>query len=308
MNRWVIAVALTASTVAGTSVSARSGASSDEFQVVRLECAVRAAGTADTVDAVDAQPVVHCRWSEPIVPPASAVRLWRLVDPGSGHAREIVYRSDDLTVQAFTDDAVRRGHVYMYAVQLLGESGRIVGRSRVEVVRIPTARPALEAIELGCELADEGAHVHCRWTAPAAAAAETAALWRSVDGQGRELVASFPADGQTAYRDPVPPGASRLVYALIVTDADGRIVGRSRPETVAIPPTRPTPETRPAETRPAETRPPETRPVETRPAETRPPETRPVDTRPADTEPVDTRPVTATTVAAERRPGERGGP
>jgi hypothetical protein len=307
MNRWVIAAALTASTVAGASVSATSGASNDGFQVVRLECAVRPADTADTADT--AQPVVHCRWSEPHVPPAAVVRLWRLVDPGSGQSREVVYRSEDLTVQHFTDDAVRRGHVYLYAVQLLGENGRIVGRSRVEVVRIPPARPGLEAIELGCALADEGAHAHCRWSAPTADSAETVALWRSVDGQGRELVASFPADGQTAYRDPVPAGASRLVYAVIVTDVDGRIVGRSRPETVAIPPDRPTPDTRPPDARPVATQPPETRPPETRPPETRPPDTRPPDTRPpTDTRPVDTRPATVTTVATEQRPGERGGP
>jgi hypothetical protein len=287
MNRWVIAAVLTASTVVGTTVSATSAASTDGFQVVRLECAVRAAE-----DVATAAPVVHCRWSEPRVPPASAVRLWRLVDPGSGAARHLVYRSDDLTVQEFTDDAVRRGHVYQYAVQLLDASGRIVGRSRVEVVRIPAAPPGLEVIELGCELAVGAESVRCRWTAPTAPGAETSALWRSVDGHGREVVASFPADGQTAYRDPVPPGASRLVYALIVTDADGRIVGRSRPETIAIPPARPT----------------ETRPPETRPSDTRPPHTPPADTPPADTEPIDTRPVTATTVAAERHPGERGGP
>ena len=104
-------------------MSATSGTSTEGFQVVRLECAARAA---DDV----AAPVVHCRWSEPHVPPASVVRLWRLVDPGSGEARQVVYRSDDLAVQEFTDAAVRRGHVYLYAVQLLDANGRIVGRSR----------------------------------------------------------------------------------------------------------------------------------------------------------------------------------
>ena len=73
----------------------------DGLQVVRLECAARA------TDALENDPVVHCRWSEPQVPPAAAVRLWRLVDPGSGNAREVVYRSDDLAVQEFTDAAVR---------------------------------------------------------------------------------------------------------------------------------------------------------------------------------------------------------
>ena len=43
MKRWIIAAALMATTVAGTSVSATAGASTDELQVVRLECAVRAA-------------------------------------------------------------------------------------------------------------------------------------------------------------------------------------------------------------------------------------------------------------------------
>ena len=115
-------------------------------------------------------PVVHCRWSEPHVPPAAAVRLWRLVDPGAGNPREVVYRSDDLAVQEFTDTAVRPGHVYRYAVQLLGEHGRIVGRSRVETVRLPGVPPGLEAIELECELAVGAEHVGCRWTSPTSAA------------------------------------------------------------------------------------------------------------------------------------------
>ena len=162
-------------------------------------------------------------------------------------------------------------------------------------------------IDLGCALAVGAESVHCRWTAPTVAGAETTALWRSVDGHGRELVASFPADGQTAYRDPVPPGASRLVYALIVTNADGRIVGRSRPEKVAIPPDRPTSDTRTPDTRPVVTQPPAT-PPDTRPPDTRPADTRPADTRPVDTRPVETRPSTVTTVAEGRTPGERGGP
>jgi hypothetical protein len=201
------------------------------------------------------------------------VRLWRLVDPGAGNTREVVYRSDDLAVQEFADDAVRPGHTYRYAVQLLGEHGRIVGRSRVETVRIPATPPAVEAIELECELAVGAEFVGCRWTAPTVPRAATVALWRSVDGQGRQLVASFPADGETAYRDPVPPGASRLVYAVIVTNADGRIVGRSRPEMVAIPSDRSTP-----------------------------------DVRPVAPQPVDTRPDMVTTGVGERSPGERGGP
>ena len=163
-------------------------------------------------------------------------------------------------MQEFTDAAVRPGHVYRYALQLLGEHGRIVGRSRVETVRVPGTPPGLEAIGLECELAVGGEQVGCRWSAPTSALAATVALWRSVDGQGRELVASFRAGGQTAYRDPVPPGASRLVYALTVTNAEGRIVGRSRPEHVAIPPDRPTPDTRMPDARPVETQPPETRP------------------------------------------------
>ena len=131
MKRWIIAAALLTTTVAGAFVSATAGASADELQVVRLDCAVRGG------DDVDAHPAVHCRWSEPHVPPANAIRLWRLVDPGSGAPRQVVYRSDDLAVQEFTDSHVRRGHVYLYAVQLLDENGRTVGRSRVEAVRIP---------------------------------------------------------------------------------------------------------------------------------------------------------------------------
>ena len=153
MKRWIIAAALTTTTLAGALEGASVGASTEGLQVVRLECAVRAP------DAPDTDPVVHCRWSEPHVPPAAAVRLWRLVDPGSGDAREVVYRSDDLAVQEFADAAVRPGHVYRYALQLLGEHGRIVGRSRVETVRVPGTPPGLEAIGLECELAVGGEQV-----------------------------------------------------------------------------------------------------------------------------------------------------
>ena len=85
MNRWVIAAALTASTVAGATVSATSGASNDGFQVVRLECAVRAADADAVADAADAEPVVHCRWSEPHVPPASCRPALATRRPGLGH-------------------------------------------------------------------------------------------------------------------------------------------------------------------------------------------------------------------------------
>ena len=195
-------------------------------------------------------------------------------------------------------------------------SARTVGSSDAVVSRWFASRrrrPGLEAIELGCELADDERARALSLVGADRRPAATVALWRSVDGRGRELVASFPADGQTAYRDPVPAGASRLVYAVVVSDVNGRIVGRSRPETVAIPPERPTPDTGPPETRPVATQPPETRPPESRPSETRPPETpptdtRPTDTRPVETRPVDTRPATVTTVATDQRPGERGGP
>ena len=221
--------------------SSRSGGASDsgstderaadyKLEQLRLGCAVRQN---------EEQSGVTCRWSSPNSDRASAVRLVR-VQVGSSHGREVVYRSSNLEITEYLDAPVRPGHRYVYVVQAISHSGRVVGSSRPVAVAVPPIEPpAVEQMRLNCaqgELgsATERVHVGCEWSLPQQGVARTVTLWRSVDGGGRQIVASFAHPFESAYRDVVPAGSRSVVYAVIATDGDGRIVARSRPETVVL--------------------------------------------------------------------------
>lgn len=182
----------------------------------------------------EAAAAVTCRWSETSSAGAAGYRLWRL-DPTTDESRQIVFRTGNLSETGFTDERVRPEHRYVYAVQAVTAHGRVVGQSRPEWVRVPPLDIRdVEVLRLRCELGPEAHAVGCRWSRPATSAAHVVTLWRSVDGGPREVVERFRPSGPNAYRDRVPEGATRIVYAVIVTSESGRIVARSRAEHVAI--------------------------------------------------------------------------
>ncbi len=97
----------------------------------------------------------------------------------------------------------------------------------------------LEPIRLRCGVrsADAGQFVGCEWSQPTSATAVAVKLYRfdpAVDPH-RQVVYRSGDLSQTHFRDiEVRPG-HRYVYALVVFDANGRVVGRSRAEWVRVP-------------------------------------------------------------------------
>ncbi len=196
---------------------------------LRLDCT--AAASTETAG-------VRCNWSIPTSDGVVGVRLVR-VAVGAGTPRATVFRTEDLDVNSFADTAVRPGARYAYAVQGLSAVGRVLASSRTEHVVVPQLEaPAVEGLRLECAAADtapgERGRVACEWSLPADATPRVITLWRSVDGAERERVASFTTPFATSYRDGVPAGTSRVVYAVIGTDGDGEIVARSRAEAVTF--------------------------------------------------------------------------
>lgn len=241
-----MAIAIPAGTVAGgdadeRSATDRAARNTDvvrqrDIEPLRLRCGVR---TTDVValdvatDSASGTPVVQCEWSAPTSPHAAGVRLVRL-DPAVDDHRRIVFRTHDLHVTTYTDTKIRRGHRYAYAVQAVSATGPVVGQSETVWVRIPRATD-VEVLRLECRLGPAGEAIGCEWSRPRHRDAAAITLWRSVDGGPREIVERFRPAGPNAYRDPVPPRASKVTYAVIATTPDDRIVARSRPETVRIP-------------------------------------------------------------------------
>ncbi len=182
----------------------------------------------------DRDDAIGCAWRMPQHPDAAAVRLIRT--SATSDARATVYRSADLSITTATDAPVRPGVRYVYRLQALSESGRIVGLSRPETAGIPVddpVEPSVEVLRLSCAPTSP-ARVACEWSAPTVDGVRRLTLWRSVDGDARERVVSFPAPVPTSYVDSVPADASRVVYAVIAENGDGRIVARSRPEGVTL--------------------------------------------------------------------------
>ena len=78
----------------------------------------------------EADPAVHCEWSE--ADAGTGYRLWR----GGWAGRRVVYRGTE--TQA-TDQRVRAGAHYVYRAHAYDASGRVIARSKVVHVRMPSA-------------------------------------------------------------------------------------------------------------------------------------------------------------------------
>ena len=199
------------------------------LEVLQMNCAARV--TDDVAG-------VGCDWRAPGSEDVVGVRLIRSAVGLDG--RNVVYRSGDLDVTQFYDVPVRRGVRYRYVLQGVNDAGRIIASSRVIRVGVPAAEsPRVEVMQLRCAAAEpvagERAHIGCSWSLPTTAAPRQIALWRAVDGAARERVAAFGWPFATSYRDVVPAGTSRVVYAVIGTNSDGDIVSRSRADGVRLP-------------------------------------------------------------------------
>ena len=171
---------------------------------------------------------VGCEWSATGLERAAGYRLERY----DGDAREVIFRTDDLTRTTFVDTKIRPGVRYIYRVAVLDADGTTIGvggpvRAGVEADR------ELEALQLGCEARDAGSVVGCRWESARSKEVAGYQLWRAVDRNGRELVHRGGSD-ITSYVDDDLGGAHVVHYTVIAVDADGEMIGRSRAVTLRL--------------------------------------------------------------------------
>lgn len=101
-----------------------------------------------------------------------------------------------------------------------------------------TASP-IEPLRLEClaRVTDSNAAVRCDWSAPTSPSAAHVELFRfdpAVD-EHRELVYRSGDLGVTSFTDVDVRRGHRYAYVVVVTNADGRVVGRSRAEWVGVP-------------------------------------------------------------------------
>lgn len=104
-------------------------------------------------------------------------------------------------------------------------SGATTAVEAQPIVR-PIDRPVLDAIPMSCEA--DGTTVGCSWRSTTAESAVGYQLWRIADRGEREYVWRGGLD-VTAARDAVPADAAVVRYAVLAVDADGNVVGQSRP-------------------------------------------------------------------------------
>lgn len=96
--------------------------------------------------------------------------------------------------------------------------------------RRPTA---IDVISLECASRADVLGARCAWRPTNADDAVGYQLWRIVDRGERELVWRGGLD-HTSASDRIPAGTKVVRYAVLALDADGEIVGQSRPVTLRL--------------------------------------------------------------------------
>ena len=106
----------------------------------------------------------------------------------------------------------------------------------------PVRPPQLEVLTLACAERDVDSTEHtigCQWRSSTREDAVGYQLWRIVDHNGRELVWRGGLD-TTMVRDSISGRARSSLYVVLALDADGGIVGQSRPSVIRFDPVDPT--------------------------------------------------------------------
>lgn len=206
-----------------------------EREHLRLSCSGRLSA--------DESPLIGCEWS----PTHRRDAAGYVVTRTNGDVREVILTTRDLSKTSVVDSAIRFDVRYRYVVQVLNAEGRTIGSSGVAHAGVVSPDTDLEVLNLHCRQgAAGGVHdgrrgrqVGCEWRAAEHPDAVAYQLWRIVDRDERELVWRGGLD-TTAARDHVGSDASRVLYVVLGLDAEGGIVGRSRPSEVWLRPVVPT--------------------------------------------------------------------
>ena len=173
-----------------------------------------------------------------------------VLERNDGSGFESIWRTANVERHRYVDTDVQAGQRYRYRVRVFDANKHLVAASRSNGAGVPV--PPIAVLEIGCEagvihptptdVADRDAAitdalprhkvVECKWTGTENVRAYQ--LWRLVNRGHRELVGNY--DNETFNAKDRPGDAALIVkYAVLALDADGEIIGRSRPTTVWFP-------------------------------------------------------------------------
>ncbi len=126
------------------------------------------------------------------------------------------------------------------ATSTIARLGGVVDAQPTPVRPTPTVRPERETLAMKCAgrivQSDAGRSkaATCAWRPTTNRAARGYQLWRIIDGGGRELAWSGGLESLEAATR-VPLDAGEVTFVVLAVDADGAVLGRSRPQTVTFP-------------------------------------------------------------------------
>ncbi len=106
--------------------------------------------------------------------------------------------------------------------------GKTIGQGGPVTAGVRAPDTDIEVLKLECAAADEAFAARCHWRASTSGNAVGYQLWRIVNRGERELVHRGGLD-QTSVADRLPRNTMLVRYAVLAVDADGEIVGQSRP-------------------------------------------------------------------------------
>jgi len=193
---------------------------------------------------------VECNWTVRGDLRIAGWQLWNLqVRPVHGDRNLVAELRSGVT--SYIDSEVEAPGQYLYVVLGLNANGAIVARSGVAPATIEKPPTHDDPMRLECSATDSlaaGISIGCEWSPTRAETAVGYVLWRSAGGDDRMMVARTGLDVVRFVDTDVAVG-HRYVYVITAVDADGGVVGRSRPEHAGIPGPMPRP-VRPVELRP----------------------------------------------------------
>jgi len=193
---------------------------------------------------------VLCGWTQSSHPRFAGYRLLR----SDGDQRVTVLETRDRSKTRFLDEKVRRGVRYTYAVQVVDAHGVVIGAGGPSTSGL---RPIPdEELRFDCSLTSDGDHrgVACKWEEATHPEARGYVLFRSVDQGPREELFRTGVDGPNRYFDRDVSAGHGYLYAVVLLDLEGEVIGGGGPVAVSLP--RPVPAPAPVDV-------PAVRPVDT---------------------------------------------
>ena len=171
---------------------------------------------------VDGHLQAACQWRVAATE-FGGVELWRGTGQNGELERVKVFETEDHSVTRYVDSGIDFGTRYGYVLIVLGPDGNARARSNVDGVG---KMPPPEVLSLACARAEERT-IHCEWGAPTNSAAATITLWGIANNSPRRALTTQTPAGAGSFDLDVPTGTWTIHLAVVATDADGKVVGKS---------------------------------------------------------------------------------